>query len=215
VEHGSTVAIAGDSPPVSRSDSAPTETPRSRIDRVAEDAAREFLGSGKRDEALKVLMTAYGAPIAAFVARVLRDRELAHDVYQQTFLDAFQGMDGFQGRGTLWSWLCGIAYHRCLDELRRVRRTEARDVFAVFEELVEQADPATGPDQVATRQALEQCLGQLSPPMRSQLLMRCFLGFSYGEIAEMVGATHSTVQVRVSRMLPRLRRCLLGKGITR
>jgi RNA polymerase sigma factor (sigma-70 family) len=69
------------------------------------------------------------------------------------------------------------------------------------------------PDQTATRRALERCLEKLAPPLRSQVMMRYFLGLSYAEIGEEVGAPQGTVQVRVSRILPRLRRCLKGEGL--
>ena len=51
--------------------------------------------------------------------------------------------------------------------------------------------------------------------MRMQLLMRHFLGLSYIEIGEAVGVPHGTIQVRMSRILPRLRRCLRGEGVAR
>lgn len=160
-------------------------------------------------------MTAYGAPIAAFSLRVLRDRELVKDVRQQVFLEAFQGIGRFQGRSSLWSWLCGIAYHRCLDELRRIRRAGAVDDFDVLDGLAGPPDSTMDADRVAKHRALEQCLGKLSPPMRTQLLMRYFFGLSYLEIGETVGSPHGTVQVRMSRILPRLRRCLRGEGVAR
>jgi RNA polymerase sigma factor (sigma-70 family) len=81
--------------------------------------------------------------------------------------------------------------------------------------LVGEADATMDADRVAKRRALEQCLGKLSVSLRSQLLMRCFLGLSYAEIGEVVGARHSTVQVRMSRILPRLRQCLRGEGLAR
>src|SRR4051812_20724321 len=70
---------------------APWQPPTSRVDRSCEAAALAWVGRGRRDEALKILMAAYGAPLTAFAVRVLRDRELAKDVRQQVFLDAYQG----------------------------------------------------------------------------------------------------------------------------
>lgn len=164
-------------------------------------------------------MTAYGAPLGAFVLRVVRDRELAKDVRQQVFLEAFQGIDGFQGRSSLWSWLCGIAYHRCLDELRRDRHAAAHQPLDPSDELAELVRSTTDLDpdldRVARQRALEQCLGKLSVELRTQLLMRYFFGLSYAEIGEMIGVAHSTVQVRMSRTLPQLRRCLRAEGVTR
>ena len=160
-------------------------------------------------------MTAYGAPLTAFALRILRDRELAKDVRQQVFLDAYQRIDTFEGRSSLWSWLCGIAYHRCLDELRRAKRAGRIDNFDVWNELIESSELAMDQDRIAKQRALEQCLGKLSVSMRTQLLMRCYLGLSYAEIGEVVGDAHGTVQVRMSRILPRLRRCLRNEGVVR
>lgn len=191
------------------------QPPPSRVDRAAEDAALTHVRADRRGEALQLLMAAYGDPVTAFAVRILRDRELARDVRQQVFLEAFQGISRFEGRSSLWTWLCGIAYHRCLDELRRNRRAAALDDFDVLDGLVGQPDPTMDLDQVAKQRGLEACLGKLSPALRSQLLMRYLLGLSYVEIGEMVGVAPGTVQVRMSRILPRLRRCLRGEGLAR
>lgn len=188
---------------------------KSRIDPAAEDKALALARAGRADEAVKILMRAYGAPITAFANRILREREPADDVRQQVFLEAFQGLSKFKGQSSLWSWLCGIAHHRCLDELRRSRRGGDVEDLDLLGELVGRADPAMDLDQVAERRALERCLAKLSAAMRSQLLMRCFFGLSYLEIGEIVDAPHSTVQVRISRILPRLRQCLRGEGVVR
>lgn len=193
----------------------PWQPLRSRADLRAEEAALMCVRGDRRDEGLKILMIAYGAPLVAFALRAVRDRELAKDVRQQVFLEAYQGIDKFEGRSTLWSWLCGIAYHRCLDELRRGRRTGPLDDFDVLDGLAGLPDPSMDEDRIAKRCALERCLGKLPTTMRAQLLMRCFLGLSYAEIAEVVGDPAGTVQVRISRILPPLRRCLRGEGVAR
>ncbi len=210
--------IGSDGPPAAESTEAAAATawrpPRSRVDPSSEDAAIACLRHGRRGEALKILMAAYGVPLTAFALRMLRDRELAKDVRQLVFLEAFQKLDTFEGRSSLWSWLCGIAHHRSVDELRR-RRARPADSFDVWDELVESSEPCMDADRVAKQRALERCLGKLQPPLRSQLLMRCFLGLSYAEIGEVVGDAHGTVQVRISRILPRLRRCLRNEGMAR
>lgn len=218
ISPGGGATIGGDGSPAAETGTAPPWQPRrSRVDHSGEETALACVRRGQRDEALKILMTAYGAPLIAFALRILRDPELAKDVRQQVFLDAFQRIDTFEGRSSLWSWLCGIAYHRCLDELKRIRRAGAVDLddFDVLDGLVELSVAKMDQDRVAKRRALERCLAKLSAPMRTQLLMRCFLGLSYAEIGEVVGDPHGTVQVRISRILPRLRRCLQGEGVTR
>jgi len=156
-------------------------------------------------------MATYGSALTAFAARILGDRELVKDVRQQVFLEAFQGLHRFEGRSSLWTWMCGIAYHRCLDELRRRRRLETSARLELVDVLAGHPDTAVDADRVAKQRALETCLGKLSPAMRSQLLLRYFLGLSYLEIAEVTGSPHGTVQVRICRILPRLRQCLRGE----
>jgi len=213
---GGTATIENDGPPpVGTASAPPWQPPKSRADRAGEATALVCVRRGRRDEALKILMAAYGAPLTAFALRIVRDRELAKDVRQQVFLEAFQGIDRFEGRSSMWSWLCGITYHRCLDELKRIRRAGALDDFDVLDGLVGPPDPTMDADQITKRRALECCLEKLSVPMRTQLLMRCFLGLSYLEIGTVVGIPHGTVQVHISRILPRLRRCLRGEGVAR
>jgi len=188
---------------------------RSCVDPVAEQATLGALRAGRRHEALKILMTAYSGAITAFTIRTLRNREAAKDVHQLVFLEAFQGIHKFEQRSSLWRWLCGIAYHRCLDELKRGRRMSVAGDFDVWDELAAPPDSMMEGDRVAKRRALEKCLSVLSNAMRMQVMMRCFFGLSFVEIGETIGEPHGTVQVRVSRILPRLQRCLLGEGIAR
>ncbi len=196
----------------------PWKPPRSRVDLAAEEAALTHVRAGRRTPALDVLRAAYGGPLTSFIVRVLRDTEDAKDVRQQVFVEALQDIGNFQGRGTLWGWLCGIAYHRCLDKLKQSRRARLATVSGgseLLDALAGEPDTTMDEDRVAKRRALERCLGRLSAPMRAQLMMRYFFGLSYQEIGALVGAPPGTVQVRMSRILPRLRSCLLGEGIVR
>jgi RNA polymerase sigma-70 factor (ECF subfamily) len=188
---------------------------RSSIDPLAEERALALVQRGRRAEALEILMVAYGHKITAFAERMLRQNELANDVRQQVFLQAFQGLDGFKAQSSLWSWLCSITYYRCLDELRRLGKWAIAEEVESIENLLYEEDASLDPDQLAKRRALERCLMKLPPPLQAQLLMRCFFGLSYAEIGELVGTSHATVQVRISRILPRLRRCLRGQGVAR
>jgi RNA polymerase sigma-70 factor (ECF subfamily) len=189
--------------------------PKSRVDREAETKALEWIARRRPEQALDTLATAYGIHITAFALRIVRNPELAYDVRQQVFLEAFQGFDKFEGRSSLWSWLCGIAYHRCLRELKRLRRTNVGNDFDVVDGLMDQPDTTNDAERVAMRRALEHCLGKLGPAPRSQLLMRFFLGLTYAEIAEAADERPGAIQRRMSRILPSLRECLQGKGFSR
>ncbi len=186
-------------------------SPRSRADRPKEEVALGLVRGGKLDEAIAVLVKLYGQPLISFAQRVIRDRELARDICQTVFLEAFRGIAKYEGRSSLWSWLCGITSHRCIDELRR-RKRAANDTLEVVDHV---ADVPDTDEQFAGRRALEQCLSKLNEPLRAQVLMRFYGGLSFVEIGEYINDTAGTVQVRINRALPLLQRCLRNQGVRR
>jgi RNA polymerase sigma-70 factor (ECF subfamily) len=184
--------------------------------RDAEDAEIEaLLARGDRKAALGALMDAHGEAVYGFCVRIVRDRSLAEDVLQRVFLDACRGVDRFSGQSSLVAWLIGIASHRCLDALRSQRR-HAQRVTSDEQAVVGFADPgATPTDQLERTRivaALDDCLQHLSDDVRLTVLLRFQHGTSYGEMSSRLGASINTLQARVSRALPVLRRCLEGKG---
>lgn len=196
----------------------PGKTPpssRTRIDRQAEDEVLACLRRNQPEEALQILMKVYGPAITGFIFRMLRHRETAEDVRQQVFLEAFQGITTFQGRSSCYTWLTKIAYHRSLDAIKRRRRIEAHDDFDVLNALHWQPDPLMDEGVAAKRRALEHCLGKLPETARAEVLMRLYFDLSYAEIEKISGASAGTIQMRVNRLLPKLRQCLQAKGVWR
>jgi RNA polymerase sigma factor (sigma-70 family) len=190
--------------------------PPSKIDHEAEAAALACIRRDQLAEALKILMKAYGRPLTSFILRNVRYGAAVEDVRQQVFLEAFVGMKNFEGRSSLWTWLCGIAYHRCVDETKRQQKSTPDPTIDVLKELRWQPDPTMDPKAETERHnALEHCLGKIPQPWRTVLLMRFHLGLSYVEIERLIGVAAGTIQVRLARIMPKLRLCLKKKGVVR
>jgi RNA polymerase sigma-70 factor (ECF subfamily) len=203
-----------------RRGSAPTVTSGATPDPGAapgvagNDARRAGPSSaGDRRAAIADLMRAHGDAVLGLCIRVLRDRELAEEVRQQTFLEAFRDFDRFQGRSSRRTWLLGIAGHRCLDVIRRQHSgwIEGND-----DALINRHDPGRGPreqlEQAQLAAALEECMRSLSPEVRMTVLMRFQTELSYEQLAVQLSTTADALQMRVTRALSRLRRCLESKG---
>jgi RNA polymerase sigma factor (sigma-70 family) len=168
------------------------------------------------DRALTVLMGAYGAPVYRYCRQLVEDRELAEDAHQLTFVQAYQGLARFSRRSSLRSWLFGIARHRCLDALKVERRRRRR-----FRPLADAADRPRAEPTVEERLTersltgvLSRCLRQLAPRIRATVLLRFQQGLSYAEVERLTGERAATLQARVVRALPLLRRCLEQQGLT-
>jgi RNA polymerase sigma factor (sigma-70 family) len=169
-----------------------------------------------RRSAILGLMRAHGDAVLGFCVRLLRDHELAEEVRQQTFLDAFRDFDRFQDRSSRRAWLFGIASHRCLDAIRKQQR-HSRLIENDEAAVVGTRDPGTGPsghvEHVQLTSALEDCLKLLSPEVQMTVLMRFQTELTYEELAVKLAARADALQVRVARALSSLRRCLENKGI--
>lgn len=180
-----------------------------------EERALAALRQGDRREALAILMGQYGTPVYRYCYKVLRSRTLADDVHQVVFTQAFEDLGSFSGSSTFRAWLYAIANHRCLDALKWRRRWYAR--FVEREEPAEEVDPGpTGEDEVVSRslsEALDACLGKLQPHVRTAVTLRFQEGFTYEEMSRICGERAATLQARVARAMPLLRRCLEGKGV--
>lgn len=175
-----------------------------------EAAALEAIHAGDREKALGLLMQAYGRGVYGYCRQMLRETALAEDVLQTTFLQAHRDLPRFAGRSTLRSWLFGIAAHRCLDALKQRRRREKRLVPIDALERPPETD-ARLDERLEARlrsDALWRCLGHLEPHVRAALLLRFVEGLSYPEMAEVELEQPATLQARVARALPALRRCV-------
>lgn len=72
----------------------------------------------------------YFESVHAFVhSRVAGSKEDAEDVLQDTFLTAFERMGEFEGRSSLYTWICGIARNKALERMRARRRDEMRKLL--------------------------------------------------------------------------------------
>ena len=66
----------------------------------------------------------YSGTVTAYLTRLSGSAELAEELMQETFYRAVKNIDRFDGRSSVYTWLCGIAKHLYYDSLRRRKPTE-------------------------------------------------------------------------------------------
>jgi RNA polymerase sigma-70 factor (ECF subfamily) len=169
-----------------------------------------------RDAALTILMRALGGPVFRYCRQLLGDPAVADDVLQVVFAQAYEHLGGFERRSTLRSWIFTIAHHRCLDVLKARKRWEQR--FTPEDAAPEPASgDATADERISARgvgAAVTDCLQRLEPHVRMAVLLRYQEGLAYDDIAKITSERAGTMQARVARAMPLLRRCLEQKGVT-
>ncbi len=178
---------------------------------IAEERAGQKVGAGKFGDAIAALMDAYGNQLFRYCASMLSSDEEAQDVLQITFLQAYDGLEAFERRSTFRTWLFSIARNRCLDRIKTNRRHGERVTYAESPPEQSTEHEMTDPK---VNQILELCLETLSPMARSAVLLRYQSDLTYSELAAILDEKPGTVQARVARSLPVLKRCVEENGLT-
>ena len=129
---------------------------------------------------------------------VVHDAAGAEDIAQEAFLAAVRALDRFDRRRPFGPWLHRIVVNRAIDWAR------ARSLRAEVE-LPETEAAAPGPSELETVVA---ALGTLPPEQRAVIVLRHFLEYTPGEIAELLELPRGTVNSRLRRGLDELARAL-------
>ncbi len=152
------------------------------------------------EAAFEVLFERHAKGVRALILRVTSDRALANDITQATFLSVIGARARFVPGTRFKPWLYAIAMNALRDQRRRGRR----ELLSADGTLPEEVDEALRPDFWLDQQ-LQKALAGLPDDQREAIVLHQLAGFSFQEIATMVGATESAVKVRAHRGYERLR----------
>lgn len=168
--------------------------------------------------ALGTLYDRYGAAVYSLALRMLRDRLLAEELVQETFVRVWRQAASFDGaRGAMATWVLNIARHLAIDELRRrgARPNMADGNAAEQLELVESGedDPSEQAYANMRHEVVSHALEQLPETQRRVLELAYFGGLSQSEIAARLGDPLGTVKTRMRLGLEKLKNILSPSGI--
>ena len=161
--------------------------------------------------------------VFAVALRMLGDRDEAQDVAQDAFIRAYRAIATFRHEAKWSTWLISITMNLCRNRRRWWARRKRLIVASLDEPLDteegaighEVADPAPTPAHTAERherrQQLMITLQMLDEAHRSVIVLRDIEGYSYEEIARMLGCQVGTVKSRLNRARLQLRALLDGK----
>jgi RNA polymerase sigma-70 factor, ECF subfamily len=179
-----------------------------------------LLARGGREAAYRELVRRYERPVFALLYRMVRDRELAEDLAQETFVKALNAIDSYRPEFKFSSWIFKIANNAAIDHLRR-RELDTLSLDGSPHAETPEAMQATAL-QIGARQespldaveakelggAIEAAIGRLRPEYRSCILLRHVEGRAYEEIAEMLDLPLGTVKTYIHRARNELRLAL-------
>lgn len=173
-----------------------------------------------REAAYRELIRRYQRPVFSLVYRMVRDRELAEDLAQETFVKVLNAIESYRPEYKFSSWIFKIANNAAIDHLRRRNldtlsldgSPHAGTSEAIEATTLQISDGSESPlDEVANRELggyIENAIGQLRPEYRNCILLRHVEGRPYEEIAEILDLPLGTVKTYIHRARNELRTLL-------
>ena len=179
-----------------------------------------LLARSGREAAYRELIRRYERPVFALLFRMVRDRELAEDLSQETFIKALNAIESYRPEFKFSSWIFKIANNAAIDHLRR-RELDTLSLDGSPHAETPEAMQATAL-QIGARQEspldtveakelgseIEAAIGLLRPEYRSCILLRHVEGRAYEEIAEILDLPLGTVKTYIHRARNELRLAL-------
>jgi RNA polymerase sigma-70 factor (ECF subfamily) len=160
---------------------------------ASQDAALISSALAGSAPAFSQLVANHQQAVRGFLRRVCGNWADAEDLAQETFIAAWENLRRFSGQSTFRSWLCGIAYNKCLTAARSRGRSAARDL--AFLEASDETAAPSGDD----RMDLMAAMGRLPIEQRSAVALCLAAGFSHSEASEALGLPLGTVKSHVLR----------------
>ncbi len=152
--------------------------------------------------------------------RVIGNPDAAADACQEAFIKAYKAINQHKG-GSFKSWLMRIVTNVCYDQIRYKSRRPSTSLEDMIEESEEHnaklISEAERPEEFAMRgelgDVIQQGISRLPEDQRIVLVLNDVQGFSYQEIADIIGQPLGTVKSRLSRARRRLREYLLKQEL--
>lgn len=212
----------------------PPQPPSADDARDADLIARIRVAGPADRQAWSELVRSYQDRVFSVCMRMLHDREAAADLTQDTFVKVIQGIESYDGRSRLSTWLIRIAMNACLSHLRAQKLRRHASLDAPPDHNLNRGGSLGGPDRFSdvrspsghhTRSGREQspadgvehqdrrrlvaaALATLEPDQRAILILRDVQGLEYDQIAAVLEIAGGTVKSRLFRARLALREAI-------
>ncbi|MFK7781423.1 RNA polymerase sigma factor [Psychroserpens sp.] len=153
-----------------------------------------------------ILVDRYKDLVFTLTLRMLKNREEAEEVAQDTFIKAYKSLDRFKGDSKFSTWIYRVAYNSCLDRIKKNKKhLNNVEINEFTEHQVISIDNALDKMEVEEqKEAIQRCIGKLSSEDSFLLTLYYFDDLSLDEISKIIGITTNSIKVKLFRCRKKL-----------
>ena len=177
--------------------------------------------SNGNSKAFDVLLSRYQDKLYSYISYVVRNRELADDIFQETFLKAIVTLQkgNYSSTGKFGAWLTRIAHNLMIDCFRQERNENSISNDSVDYDILNDsnlADPTIEDDMVNEQilSDVRHLVDMLPDNQREVVFMRYYQDLSFKEIADITGVSINTALGRMRYAIMNIRRIAAEKNIS-
>ena len=172
------------------------------------------------NQAFEILLLRYKSKVYTYIFLIVRNRELAEDIFQDTFIKAIATIQ--QGRyvetGKFLAWINRIAHNLIIDHFRRVKNENTFSADAVDYDItnLSSLSEKSVEDTISNEQVLNDVVhlvNKLPPSQQKVIRMRYFEDLSFKEIAEETNVSINTALGRMRYALLNMRKIAAEKEV--
>jgi RNA polymerase sigma-70 factor (ECF subfamily) len=156
--------------------------------------------------AFAYLVDTYKNMVFSLAFKMTKNREEAEEVSQDTFIKAFKNIHKFKGDSKFSTWLYRIAYHACLDAIKKNKNhNNSLEINEVtYNQIKSVDDILQGIERKERAKVMNDCLLKMPEEERSILWMFYFDELSLKEIIEVTNLSEANLKVKLYRARKRL-----------
>jgi RNA polymerase sigma factor (sigma-70 family) len=175
------------------------------------------------EESLSVLIHRHKRKIFSSIIVVVKDQQLAEDIFQDTFFKVIQTLKRgqYSEEGKFLPWVVRIARNLIIDHFRRAKKmppvpvyiNEEGEEVSVFNTIASESDGHNGNEHVALKKNIRNLINALPEDQREVVLMRIYYDMSFKEISDFTNVSINTALGRMRYALFNLKKMIAEKNM--
>ncbi len=163
-------------------------------------------------ESFKMIVDGYGALAMAMALNILGNRDDAEDACQEAFIQVYRNLENFDRSRSFKTWFCTILYRRCLDYLKRRRRS--LELLKKVQREAAKLQPAAADPDPPARNLPSDLLERLNARERTALCLWANEGCTAGEISQVLRCSAGTARVYLFQARKKIKKLLEQRHVS-